>query len=142
MTKSVWEMEQQTQMVSPGLRFGDMLDGASNFYPWRERIGLVLEDNGLLEIVEEKVAALANPVKLTTHNKKYVKVRRIILDGVKDHIIPHLYGKKKMKDMWEALVKLYQSDNQRRKMLLRENLRSTKMAKGELVVTYLTKFTN
>jgi hypothetical protein len=26
-------------------------------------------------------------------------------------------------------------------MLLREKLRSTKMAKGELVVTYLTKFT-
>jgi hypothetical protein len=64
------------------------------------------------------------------------------VDGVKDHVIPHLSGKKTTKDMWEALVKLYQSDNQRRKMLLRENLRSTKMAKGESVVTYLTKFTN
>jgi hypothetical protein len=63
------------------------------------------------------------------------------VDGVKDHIIPHLSGKKTTKDMWEALVKLYQSDNQSRKMLLREKLRSTKMAKGESVVTYLTKFT-
>jgi hypothetical protein len=43
--------------------------------------------------------------------------------------------------MWEALVKLYQYDNQSNKMLLREKLRSTKMAKGESVVTYLTKFT-
>jgi hypothetical protein len=36
---------------------------------------------------------------------------------------------------------LYQSNNQSRKMLLREKLKSTKMARGELVVTYLTKFT-
>jgi hypothetical protein len=44
--------------------------------------------------------------------------------------------------MWEALVKLYESDNQSRKMLLREKLRSTKMAKGESVLTNLTKFTH
>jgi hypothetical protein len=52
-----------------------------------------------------------------------------------------LSGKKTAKDMWEALIKLYQSDNQSRKMLLKEELRSTKMAKEESVVTYLTKFT-
>ena len=63
------------------------------------------------------------------------------MDGVKDHIIPHLSGKKTTREMWEALAKLYQSDSQSRKMLLREKLRSTKMAKGESVVTYLTKFT-
>jgi hypothetical protein len=70
-----------------------------------------------------------------------VKERRIIIDGVKDHIIPHLSGKKTSKDMWEALTKLYQLDNQSRKMLLREKLRSTKMARGDFVATYLTKFT-
>jgi hypothetical protein len=43
--------------------------------------------------------------------------------------------------MWEALVKLYQSDNQSRKMLRREKLRSAKMARGESIVRYLTKFT-
>jgi hypothetical protein len=102
---------------------------------------LVLEENGLLEIVEGKVAAPADPVQLAAHTKKDVKARRILVDGVKDHIIPHLSGKKTAKDMWEALVKLYQSDNQSRKMLLREKLRSTKMAKGESMVTYLTKFT-
>jgi hypothetical protein len=110
-TKSVWEMEQQTQMTSAGLRFEDRLDGASNFYSWRERIGLVLEENGLLEIVEGKVVALVDLVQLAAHNKKYVKARRIIVDGVKDHIIPHLFGNKTLKDIWEALVKLYQSEN-------------------------------
>jgi 2-phosphoglycerate kinase len=94
----------------------------------------------LLEIVEGKVAAPVDRVQLVAHTKKVVKTRRILVDGVKDHIIPHLFGKKTMKDMWDALVKLYQSDNQSRKMLLRDKLRSTEMAKGESMVTYLTMF--
>jgi hypothetical protein len=61
-TKSLWEMEQQTQMASAGLRFEDKLDGASNFCSWRERIGFLLEENGLLEIAEGKVATFADPV--------------------------------------------------------------------------------
>jgi radical SAM superfamily enzyme len=53
----------------------------------------------------------------------------MIIDEVKDHIIPHLPGKKTTKEMWESLTKLYQSDNQSIKMMLREKLRSTKMAR-------------
>jgi hypothetical protein len=106
-TRSVWEMKQHTQMAGAGLRFEDRLDGASNFCPWREHIGLVLEDNGLLEIAEGKVVAHIDPVQLAAHNKKDVKARRIIVDGVKGDIISHLFGKKTSKDVWEALVKLY-----------------------------------
>jgi hypothetical protein len=71
-----------------------------------------------------------------------VRERKIIVDGVKYHIIPHLSRNKTTKDMWEALVKLYQSYNQRRKIFLREKLRSTEMARGDLVAAYLTKFTH
>jgi hypothetical protein len=48
---------------------------------------------------------------------------------------------KTTKDSWEALVKLYQSDNQSRKMLLRQTLRSMEMAKGELVVMLPSLYT-
>jgi hypothetical protein len=41
--------------------------------------------------------------------------------------------------MWDALTKLYQSDNQNRKMALRDKLHSTKMSQGENVTSYLTK---
>jgi hypothetical protein len=103
--------------------------------------GIAAGGEGLWEIAEGKVVLPADPTQQPDFLKKDVKARRIIVDGVKDHIIPHLSGKKTTKEMWDALVKLYQSDNQSRKMLLREKLRSTKMAKGESVVTYLTKFT-
>jgi hypothetical protein len=104
-------------------------------------MGLLLEENGLWEFAEGKTILPVDPTQQTTHLKNDVKTRRIIFDGVKDHIIRYLSGKKATKDMWEALVKLYQSDNQSRKMQLKEKLGSTKMAKGELLVTYLTKFT-
>jgi hypothetical protein len=71
-----------------GLRFEDRLDGVSNFFPWRKRIGLVLEENGLLEFVEGKAIPLADPTQLATHLKKDVKTRRIIVDGVKEHNYP------------------------------------------------------
>jgi hypothetical protein len=129
-------------MANAGLTFEDRLEGASNFSPWRERIGFLLEEQGLWEFVEGIAILPADPTQQPAHLKRDVKARRIIIDGVKDHIIPHLSRKKTTKDMWEALVKLYQSDNQSRKMLLREKLRSTKMARGESVVTYLTKFTH
>ncbi len=67
-----------------------------------------------------------------------MNARHIILDGVKDHIIPHLSGKKSTREMWESLTKLYWSDNQNKKMVLREKLRSTKMAKAEGLASYLT----
>ena len=41
--------------------------------------------------------------------------------------------------MWQALESLYQSKNENRKMVFQESLRSTKMAKGEGVVPYLTR---
>ena len=63
------------------------------------------------------------------------------MDGEKDHIVPHLSGKKTAVEMWTTLESLYQSKNKNRKMVLQERMRSTKMAKGEGVVPYLTRLT-
>jgi hypothetical protein len=128
-------------MANAGLRFKDRIERASNFSPWRERIGLLLEEHGLWEFVEGTIVLLFDLAQQPSHLKKDVKARRIIVDAVKYQIIPHIFVKNKNKFMWEALDKLYQSDNQSRKMLLRDKLRSTKMARGESIVTYLTKLT-
>ena len=65
----------------------------------------------------------------------------IIMDGVKDHIVPHLFGKKTAAEMWTVLESLYQCKNENRKMVLQERMCNTKMAKGEGVVPYLTRLT-
>jgi hypothetical protein len=124
------ELGQLTRMANAGLRFEDRLEGASNFSPWRERIALVLEEQGLWEFVEGTTVLPVDPTQQPTHLRKDVKARRIIIDGVKDHIIPHLSGKKTTKDMWEALTKLYQSDNQSRKDVAQRETQEHKDGQG------------
>ena len=65
----------------------------------------------------------------------------IIMDGVKDHIVPHFSKKKTAAEMWTPLESLYQSKNENRKMVLQKRMCNTKMAKGEGVVPYLTRIT-
>ena len=83
------------------------------------------------------IQALASndPQALVAFNKKDIKARRIILDAVKDHVIPHMSSKDCAYKMWDALTSLYQSSNENRKMLLREELKSIKMAKAEGVTS-------
>jgi 2-phosphoglycerate kinase len=71
---------------------------------------------------------------------KETKAQRIILDGVIDHLIPHLVEKQKTKDMWDAIKNLYEENNENQKMDLWDKLHSTRMAKGESVASYLTIF--
>ena len=76
--------------MSTGLRVEDMLDGASNFNPWKERITLILDVNDFLNFSKTEVIPPINATLLAEHNKKDAKARMLILDVVMDHIIPHL----------------------------------------------------
>ena len=125
--------------MSSGLRVEDRLDGGGNWTPWRARIVLLLEKSELWEIVDQTVTVPTDPVLPAEFKKKNVRAKRIILDSVKDHIIPHVAGNDYAYEMWESLANLYQSSNQNRKMVLREKRRSTKMSRGESVTSYLTR---
>lgn len=125
--------------MATGLRFEDRLVGSSNYSTWRERIVVVLEENKIWEFVDKTLKTPTNATALAKHKRKDVKDKRIVLDGVKDHVVPHLSGKKTTKELREALTKLYQSDNHNRKMVLREKLKSTVMSNTDTVTSYLTK---
>ena len=105
--------------MATGLRLEDRLDGAGNFVPWKARIMLILEENELWdEVVHNtqanpiQVSASTDALALATFNKKDIKARHIILDAVKDHVIPHLSGKDRAFKMWHALTILYESSNE------------------------------
>jgi hypothetical protein len=109
------------EMIAAGLMFEYGLDSASNFVPCKARITLVLMENGLWEFANTKVTPPTNPKDLAVHELKDVKAKRIILDAVKDHLIPHISEKKSAKEMFVALTNLFQSNNTNRKMVLRES---------------------
>ena len=67
------------------------------------------------------------------------RARLIILNGVKDALIPHLPGKNTAHEMLMALQNLFQNKNENRVLVLEDKLKSTKMLKGESVTSYLTR---
>ena len=123
------------------LRVEDRLQGAQNFPTWKERITRILDVSDSEEHIDSMKVAPTDPTDLVAWKKIDSRSMLIILDGVKDHIVPHLSGKKTASEMWTTLESLYQSTNKNRKMVLQERIRSTKMAKGEGVVPYLTRLT-
>ena len=98
----------------------------------------------MLDIVEKSITILdktADAADYAAYQKKNVKDKRLILDAIKDHVIPHVAGKSNAFDMWESLTKLYMSTNENRKMVLREKLRDIRMTENEKVSSCLTRIT-
>jgi hypothetical protein len=62
-------------------------------------LSIVLKENKIYNYVNSIVAAPAtNPITLDMHEVKEAKAQRIILDGVKDYLIPHLAEKNNTKE--------------------------------------------
>jgi hypothetical protein len=119
--------------------YEDRLDGISNYLQWKVRLSVVLKEKKIYNYVNSIVASpAANPIALDLHEVKEAKAQRIILDGVKDHLIPHLAEKNTAKEMWDALKNLFEVKNENRRMALKDKLHDTKMGKEESVSCYLT----
>lgn len=95
----------------------------------------------MVHTAQNPVVVPTNAAQLTEYNKKNNKGKRLILDGVTDHCIPHVRGKRNAHEMWTALSNLYQSTNENRKMVLKEKLKNIKMG-NDSAARYLTKITN
>jgi hypothetical protein len=119
----------------------DRLDGASNFLSWKARVTLLLKENDLWEISSQVTTPLTDAMEKATYDKKEIKAQWVILDAVKDHLIPHLSEKQTTREMFIALVNLFQSDNLNRKMILRNKLRSVQMSRSDNVTSYLMRIT-
>jgi hypothetical protein len=75
------------------LRVEDRLAGDGNWFPWKARIVFILEEGELWDIVENHVVPRTHAVLLDEFRKRNIKAKRTILDVVKYHIIPLVYGK-------------------------------------------------
>jgi hypothetical protein len=102
----------------------------------------LLEDNGLKEFIDKDVPKpdVADTANLDAWKKKVAKARRILLEGVRDHIVSNLHGKATPYEMWKTLTYLFQNNNDHRKLALKDKLRKIKMEKGDSIPKYLTKF--
>jgi hypothetical protein len=103
---------------------------------------VVLKDNGLKEFIDKYVPKLdvADDANLDALQKKVAKERRILLEGLRDHIVSILHGKATPHAMWKTLTDLFQNKSDHRKLALKDQLKKIKMEKGDSIPKYLNKF--
>ena len=90
------------------IRDQDRLGEASNFVVWKARILFVLDRNRLKHFALNTIAIPVDPTENEKYQEAMARAKSIILDRVKDHVVPHIAEKEMANEMWEALKKLYQ----------------------------------
>ncbi len=131
----------EVEMSFNELRLEYSLEGSSNYIAWKDRMEAVLDGNGLKEFIDAEVPKPIDAAQVEAWQKKTTKCRRILLEGVKDHIVSNLHGKASPYLMWKELTYLLQSKSDQRKLALKDKLRNIKCEKGDSMPKYLTKFT-
>lgn len=105
-------------MATAGLRDQDRLEGAFNYLIWKAMMSFLLIEYGLKAYVDNVVVVPQDVDQLKEYKKEMAKAKRMILDGVQDHIVSHVASKGTAKEICKALSMLYQSSSKQRKMFL------------------------
>ena len=74
--------------MAPSTKLEDKLEGIENFLAWNYMIGFILRQNGLEKYIKDEVAKLKEDEAKEKHEKDLIKEMRIIVDSIKDHLIP------------------------------------------------------
>ena len=75
------------------IRHEDRLDGISNYIPWKVRITAVLKEWKIWSFASTVMMKPTDKDELAEFEALEARAQRVILDGVKDHLIPHLAKK-------------------------------------------------
>ena len=110
--------------MSHHTKLDEKFEGADKFQAWKYRISLVLEENELDSYIHEEVPVSEGDEEKALHKKKMVMAKRIIVDSIKDHLIPQVSSLKTPKAMFDALTKLFEGKNINRKMNMRNQLKN------------------
>ena len=120
------------------------LEGASNYISWKKRIDLILEKNKVLDLVKGKVK---KPIDDSSDDDK-VKFRELelvamilMVEGIKDNLVPFIANKNHTREMCEALSKLFTIKNIGEVASLKNEITTTKITKEDIVASFFVKIT-
>jgi hypothetical protein len=68
-----------------------------------------------------------------------VKARKIIIDSVRDHLLPRIFTLKIAYEMYDALKKMFESNNTNIALTLKHQLQNIKMTKADTIATFFIK---
>ena len=74
--------------MSHHAKLDEKLEGVDNFWAWKYRISLVLEEIELDSYINEEVPVPEADEAKALHKNNLVMEKRIIADSINDHLIP------------------------------------------------------
>jgi hypothetical protein len=125
------------------------LEGASNFRAWKTRIDLILAKNKMLDIVKGKIVEPQfeegkekepqNVVVMEKFKDSDINAMIIIMDSIKDHLIPYVSHLDSSKKMYDALTNLFSVKNIGQIINLKNELHDMKMNDDDSITSYLVR---
>lgn len=107
--------------MSINLRVEDRLEGAANFFSWKIRIVTILEEVELESFIESDISMPEDEAENATWKRRNNKARKIIVDLVKDHILPSMSNKKKAFEVFKTIKDTFEINNSSRLITLKIN---------------------
>ena len=92
--------------MTSSTKIDEKFEGVENFWAWKYRVLLILEENDLEKFVKEGIAKPKGDEAKANFKKNMIREKRIIVDSIKDHLIPHVSSLDTPKEMFEALTRL------------------------------------
>jgi len=84
------------------MKVEDHLDAATNFISWKSRV-LILGENDLLKLVNEKVPEQDVEEDKSHWRKSDSRARRILVNSVRDHLVHQILQTKTTMKMFKTL---------------------------------------
>ena len=95
---------------------------------------MILEENDLDQFINGEVPKLEGDEAKVSHKRIMANAKRIIVDSIKDHLIPHVYSSfKTLKEVYDSLTNMFEVKNINRKMNLRNQLKNAKIQNYETI---------
>jgi putative lipoic acid-binding regulatory protein len=125
------------------------LDGASKFRVWKTRIDLIIAKNKVLDIVKGKIVEPEfeegkekepqNVAVMEKFKDSDINTMSIILDCIKDHLIPYISHIDSSKKMYNALTNLFSVKNIGQVMSLKNELCDMQMNDDDSITSYFVR---
>ena len=104
---------------------------------------IILEENDLKIYVKSVVAEPTENPKKAVYLKNKIKAKRILMDSMKDHLIPNIGDLDTAKEMFDhTLENLYESNSNTRKVSLKNKIQGMYFSTSESISPYFKKLKN
>jgi len=109
-------------------------EGVSNYRAWKKRIDLKV-----LDLVQGKVKETVNEAGKEKYKETNLLGMNLIMDGLKDNLIPYISNIESAKAMSEALSKLFTIKNIGQIASLKNELRTIRMTRDDTISSYFVR---